>query len=127
MYSISPKKLLQDQHDTKMIIYVNIKTTNMSYKIIQSKKIVFSPDDDRHILIVKENNEIIGLNYCQGDDLEYFSEYFDEIDHDLTEFYNSVQYYLSGESELDKINQAIWAHFDYKNRKHERKYGFMRS
>ena len=98
----------------------------MKYKIIQSKEVVFSPDDDRHILIMKEDGEIIGLNYCQGDDLEYFFEHFDEIDHDLTEFYLSVKYYLSGETELDRINQAIWAHFDYKNRKHERKYGFMR-
>jgi hypothetical protein len=105
---------------------MNIKTNNMSYKIIQSKKVVFSPDDDRHILIMEEHGEIIGLNYCQGDDLEYFFEHFDEIDHDLTEFYLSVKYYLTGETELDRINQAIWAHFDYKNRKHERKYGFMR-
>jgi hypothetical protein len=105
---------------------MNLKTSNMKYKIIQSKEVVFSPDDDRHILIMKEENEIIGLNYCQGDDLEYFFEHFDEIDHDLTEFYLSVKYYLTGETELDRINQAIWAHFDYKNRKHERKYGFMR-
>ena len=98
----------------------------MSYKIIQSKEVVFSPDDDRHILIMKEHGEIIGLNYCQGDDLECFFDNFDEIDHDLTEFYLSVQYYLRGNSELAKINEAIWAHFDYKNRKHERKYGFMR-
>ena len=106
---------------------MNLKTTNMSYKIVQSKEIVFCPDNDRHILIMKEDNEVIGLNYCQGDDLEYFIDRFDEIDHDLTEFYNSVKYYLGGETELDRVNQAIWAHFDYKNRKHERKYGFMRS
>ena len=98
----------------------------MSYKIVQSKTIVFSPDDDRHILIMKEENEIIGLNYCQGDDLEYFIDNFDEIDHDLTDFYHSVKYYLSGECELERINAAIWAHFDYKNRKDEREYGFMR-
>ena len=98
----------------------------MSYKIIQSKEVVFSPDDDRHILIMKEENEIIGLNYCQGDDLEYFFEHFDEIDHDLTDFFHSINYVLSGKNELDRVNQAIWAHFDYKNRKHERKYGFMR-
>ena len=106
---------------------MNLKTTNMSYKIIQSKEVVFCPDDDRHILIIKEDNEVIGINYCQGDDLEYFIDNFDEIDHDLTEFYNSVKYYLVGFSEIDRINQAIWAHFDYKNRFFERKTGFMRS
>ena len=106
---------------------MNLKTTNMSYKIVQSKKIVFCPGDDRHILIIKEDNEVIGINYCQGDDLEYFIDRFDEIDHDLTEFYLSVKYYLSEKDEVLAINQAIWAHFDYKNRKHERKYGLMSS
>lgn len=106
---------------------MNLKTTNMSYKIVQSKKIVWCPDDDRHILIIKEDGEVIGINYCQGDDLEYFPLRFDEIDHDLTEFYNSVKCYLGGESELDRVNQAIWAHFDYKNRFFERKTEFMSS
>ena len=102
----------------------------MSYKIVQSKTIVFSPDDDRHILIIKEENEIIGLNYCQGDDLEYFIDNFDEIDHDLTDFYNSIKDYLdylTYETEVDKINAAIWAHFDYKNRKDAREYSIKRS
>ena len=106
---------------------MNLKTTNMSYKIVQSKKIVWCPGDDRHILIIKEDNEVIDLNYCQGDDLEYFIDRFDEIDHDLIEFYLSVKYYLSEKDEVLAINQAIWAHFDYKIPKHERKTRFMRS
>ena len=106
---------------------MNIKTNNMSYEIIQSKEIVWCNEDDRHILIMKEHGEIIGLNYCQGDDLEHFVELYDEIDHDLTDFYNSVKYYLGGETELDRVNQAICVHFDYKNRTFERKTGFMRS
>ena len=106
---------------------MNLKTTNMSYKIVQSKEIVFCPDNDRHILIMKEDNEVIGLNYCQGDDLEYFIDRFDEIDHDLTDFYNSVKMYLCPDDQVNQINEAIWAHFDYKNRKFERKYGFMSS
>lgn len=105
---------------------MNIKTNNMSYKIIQSKEIVYCPDNDRHILIMRENGEVVGINYCQGDDLEYFFENFDEIDHDLTEFYLSVKMYLVPDDTVYQINEAIWAHFDYKNRKHERKYGFMR-
>jgi hypothetical protein len=51
-----------------MIIYMNLKTNNMKYQIKQSKSSVWSPEDDRHILIMKEDNEIIGLNYCQGDE-----------------------------------------------------------
>ena len=99
----------------------------MSYKTIESREIVFCYEDDRHILIVRENDEIIGLNYMQGDELEYFKKSFMDIDHNLTDFYNSVKHYLSGKTEVDRINQAIWAHFDYKNRKFERKTGFMRS
>lgn len=96
------------------------------YKLITSSEIYFSHGDDRHILIMKEGNEIIGLNFMQGDDIEIFLERYSDIDHDLTDFYNGVKYYLGGITELDRVNQAIWAYFDYKNRKHERKYGFMR-
>ena len=95
---------------------MNLKTTNMSYKIVQSKEIVFCPDNDRHILIMKEDNEVIGLNYCQGDDLEYFINRFDEIDHDLTDFFNAIEPYLIDKDQINRINQAIWAHFDYRNR-----------
>ena len=98
----------------------------MKYQIKQSTEFVWSSEDDRYIMVMKEDNEIIGLNYCQGDEFEYFVEHFTDIDHPLTDFYNSIKYYLTGETELDRVNQAIWAHFDYKNRKHERKYGFMR-
>jgi len=110
-----------------MIIYMNLKTNNMSYKSIESREIVWSGEDDRYILIIKEENEIVGLNFMQGDELDLFKRDFNDIDHDLTDFYNSVKYCLSGKCEVSRINQAIWAHFDYKNRKHERKYGFMRS
>ena len=95
---------------------MNLKTSNMNDKIIQSKTIVFSPDNDRHILIMKEENKVVGLNYCQGDDLEYFIDHFDEIDHDLTDFFNAIEPYLTDGDQIDRINQAIWAHFDYRNR-----------
>jgi len=96
------------------------------YKLVTSSEIYFSHGDDRHILIMKEGEEIVGLNFMQGDELEIFLEQYSDIDHDLTDFYNGVKYYLGGITELDRVNQAIWAYFDYKNRKHERKYGFMR-
>jgi len=102
----------------------------MNYKIIESREIVWCNDDDRYILIIRSNNEIIGLNFMQGDELDVFKQDFSDIDHDLTDFYNSVkQYldYLTYETEVDKINAAIWAHFDYKNRKDERKMGIKRS
>ena len=87
----------------------------MDYKIIFSEEIVWCHGDDRHIIIKKENNEIVGLNYCQGDDLEYFLENFNEIDHDLTNFFKSIEPYLIHEDQVDRINAAIWAHFEYRN------------
>ena len=70
------------------------------------------------ILIVKEDDKIIGLNYCQGEvDLEWFKVYYDDIDKDLTDFYNAVSDYLVGHTEINRVKQAIWAHFEYKNLK----------
>ena len=98
----------------------------MNCKVIESREIVWCNDDDRYILIIRSNNEIIGLNFMQGDEFELFVEHFSDIDHELTDFYNSVKLYLRGDSELDRVNQAMWAHLDYKNRKFERKTGYIR-
>jgi hypothetical protein len=93
----------------------------MKYQVIQSSEIVWCPEDDRHILIMRENDKIIGINYCQGDDIEYFINNYlkgcvvSDIDHELTNFFLATSPYLNGESELDRINQAIWAHFEYCN------------
>ena len=86
----------------------------MDYQVIQSNEIVWCPGDDRYILVIKENGDIVGLNWCQGDEIEYFSKRYNYIDYDLTKFYNSVSMYLGGATELDRINQAIWAFFQYK-------------
>ena len=94
---------------------MNLKTTNMSYTKVQSEEIVWSAGDDRYIMIRKEHDVIIGLNFMQGDEFELFVEHYMDIDHDLTKFYNAILPYLSGGSELDYINEAIWAYFAYKN------------
>lgn len=95
------------------------------YKLITSSEIYFSHGDDRHILIIKEGNEVVGLNYMQGDELEYFVEHYNDIDHDLTDFYNGVKYYLGGETELDRVNQAIWAYHQYTSLRDERETGYL--
>lgn len=87
----------------------------MKNLIVQSKEIVWCPDDDRHILIMKECGLVVGLNYCQGDDLEHFVDQYNEIDHDLTDFFNAIERHLSHDTQIDRINAAIWAHFEYKN------------
>jgi len=79
---------------------------------IQSKEIFWCADDDRHIVIHTKHERIVGLLYCQGDGAEGL---FDApIDEDLTSFFLAVEPILTGTTELEKINQAIWAHFEYK-------------
>jgi hypothetical protein len=84
-------------------------------ELVKSKEIYWCQGNDRYVLIVREDGNIVGLNYMQGDDLEYFESAYGNIDVELTKFYNSVKAYLNGDTELDRINQAIWAHFDYEN------------
>jgi hypothetical protein len=79
---------------------------------IKSKELYWCADHDRHIVVTTENELIVGLNYCQGDDANGL---FDRpIDEDLTSFFLAVEPILTGTTELDRINQAIWAHFEYK-------------
>jgi len=92
----------------------------MDYKVVESTQIVWCPGDDRYVGITKQNDEVIGLNYMQGDELDVFKRDFSEIDYYLTDFYNAIESYLSGTTEFDRINQAIWAHFEYTNLKTER-------
>ena len=44
-----------------------------------------------------------------------FLENFNEIDHNLTNFFKSIEPYLIHEDQVDRINAAIWAHFEYRN------------
>lgn len=92
----------------------------MKYTVVESIEIVWCPGDDRHILIVRENEEVIGLNYMQGDELDIFKRDFSEIDYDLTDFYNAICDRLSEVTEIGRINQAIWAHHNYRNLRDER-------
>ena len=94
----------------------------MSYKVVESREIVWCDSDDRYILIIKENDAIVGLNFMQGDELEYFKSSFMYVDNDLTDYFNAVEPYLVHENQIDRINAAIWAHFEYRNLINEREY-----
>jgi hypothetical protein len=91
-------------------------------KVILSEEIVWCHGDDRHVLIKRVNGDIDGLNYCQGDDLEYFLDNFNEIDEDLTNFFKAIEPYLVHEDQIDRINAAIWARFEYRNFRDEKEY-----
>jgi hypothetical protein len=84
-------------------------------ELIKSRSVYWCEEDDRYVLVVRNGSGIIGLNYMQGDDLEYFESNFSHIDSALTKFYNSIEGALNGTTEIERINQAIWAHFAYEN------------
>ena len=94
----------------------------MDYKVVESREILWCDSYDRYILIIKVGDAIVGLNFMQGEDLELFKKYYSDIDYVLTDFYNVVRPYLGGKSELDRINQAIWAYFEFRNLSDTRKY-----
>ena len=85
------------------------------YATIESKEIVWCDQDDRYVYIEKEQDDIVGLNFMQGDEIDYFKDHYLESDPKLIKFYRAIDVYLSGESELDRINQAIWAYVSYRN------------
>ena len=93
----------------------------MEYKVVESREIVWCPNDDRYILIIKEDDDVVGLNFMQGDELDIFKEEFNYVNAKLTDFYNAIEPYLdTRNNEVGKINAAIWAHFEYCNKKCER-------
>jgi len=85
------------------------------YKIIESKEIVWCNQDDRYVYIEKVGDDIVGLNFMQGEEIDIFKMYFCKNCVELTKFYNAIHRYLGGKCELDRINQAIWAYVSYRN------------
>lgn len=85
-------------------------------KLISSESVYWCQSNDRYIRVFKLGDAISGINFMQGDDYELFNDNYAGIDEDLTNFYKAVEPYLDERnSELDDINAAIWAWFDYKN------------
>ena len=84
-------------------------------KLVSSECVYWCEKDDRYVRVFQLGDVVTGINFMQGDDYEYFNDDYQGIDEDLTKFYNSVKHYLSGETMVDRINQAIWAWFDYTN------------
>lgn len=84
-------------------------------RLVSSESVYWCESDDRYVRVFKLGDVISGINYMQGDELDFFEKDYKDIDEDLTNFYNAISPYLNGATEIDRINQAIWAHFDYKN------------
>jgi hypothetical protein len=95
----------------------------MEYKVVESREIVWCDSDDRYILIIKEDDDIVGLNFMQGDELDIFKENYNYVDTKLTDFYNAVEPYLDTRNDaIGKINAAIWSYHEYSVLQSERKY-----
>ena len=85
-------------------------------KLISSESVYWCQSNDRYIRVFKLRDAVSGINFMQGDDYELFNDNYAGIDEDLTNFYKAVEPYLDERnSEIDDINAAIWAWFDYKN------------
>ena len=82
---------------------------------IKSAEIVFCQEDDRLVLIHRQRGKITGLSFMQGDDIDIFELYYSTLDAKLLAFYNATLPYLRGNTELDRVNQAIWAFVDFRN------------
>ena len=84
-------------------------------KIISIESVYWCQEDDRYVRVFQLGDEITGINFMQGDDYELFNDEYQGIDEDLTNFFNATKNHLSGDTKIERINQAIWAWFEYNN------------
>ena len=76
---------------------------------------VWCKENDRWIYIeYNEKHGIIGLNFMQGDEYDYFKKKWCHNDQGLTKFYHSMLYTFPIEkasvNTLEFINKVMWAY-----------------
>ena len=81
--------------------------------VIKSRIEYWSDDYDRMVLIIKERNVIIGIDFFQGEDGYDFTD--SNGNEDILMVYNASRVYLSGDDDLECVNQAINIWFDLRN------------
>ena len=84
-------------------------------KLISSESVYWCQSDDRYVRVFQLGDVITGINFMQGDDYELFNDEYQGIDEDLTNFFNATKNHLSGDTKIERINQAIWAWVEYNN------------
>ena len=82
-------------------------------KVTRSRIEYFSVDYDRRVLIIKEGNEIVGIDFMQGDEPYNFTGKNGESS--ILSVYNASRVYLSGDTENECVNQAICIWFELIN------------
>ena len=67
---------------------------------------------DRWIYIKEIDGEIVGLNFCQGDDYKYFKQGYLMNDNDILNTYNTLKNNFKLDDTIKNINAAIWSHVE---------------
>lgn len=82
-------------------------------KVTRSRIEYWSDDYDRRVLIVREGVEIVGINFMQGEEPYDFTS--SGGDSSILTVYNASRVYLSGDDDLECVNQAINIWFELGN------------
>jgi hypothetical protein len=82
-------------------------------KVLKSRIEYWSNDYDRQVLIIKDGNEIVGIDFMQGDEPYDFT--WRNGDPAILAVYNASRVYLSGNDDLECVNQAINIWFELSN------------
>ena len=82
-------------------------------RVIKSRIEYWSQCYDRRVLVIKNGIVVVGIDFMQGDEPYDFSE--SNGDKSILAVYNASRTYLSGNDELECVNQAIWIWFELMN------------
>ena len=87
--------------------------------LIQSTQIYRCDIDDRMVIVYKQKEKIVGINYAQDVtmDLHDFMDRWGFPDEKLTKFYHASKYLARGRdlTEIELINEIIWVQFNYED------------
>ncbi len=89
---------------------------------------IWSEEEDRWLYIeYNKNSKIVGLNFMQGDEYEFFKNHWCYNDQGLTEYYESMLYTFPIErasiGTLEFINKCMWSFHTAVTSREEYPYG----
>ena len=82
-------------------------------RVVRSRIEYWSDDYDRRVLIIREGIVIVGIDFMQGEEPHDFTDSIGTPS--ILKVYNANRPYLSGNDELECVNQAIWIWFELIN------------
>jgi hypothetical protein len=90
-------------------------------ELVSRTELVFSKDNDRHIWVEFEGADLVGVNFCQGDEIELMTKHYCENDPKLLRFVSAVLDHVMGSDFYERLNEALWAYCTYElNNYHDR-------